>query len=124
MKRAARSIHTRAPAQYSKTLEQGVRNSYANLASPDSVFNTGISRMVVFKGYQCFSILALTIEEPEGQPSVWHLSMSAGNGLGSIKMPDDLAKRFAKAFSPDLVEGPPEGVFDYVRHFRGPCPKD
>lgn len=75
----------------------------------------------------------LSIDAFEGPP-VWHLSMgfvlpddSRRVTDHSIPQPgrvsDELAKIITQAFFPSdtLVEGPPEGVFPNVRHFRCPC---
>lgn len=65
--------------------------------------------------------LALSVEIYE-EEHVWHLSMSQPNyqTLQPARVPDMFVRRITRAFFPDLkvTEGPPEGAFKKVRHFR------
>jgi hypothetical protein len=57
-----------------------------------------------------------------GDQTVWHLSMSRPNYQKQRpdRVPDMFVRRIIRAFFGDaeVSEGPPEGAFKKVRHFR------
>jgi len=61
--------------------------------------------------------VVLTVDAFEGSPQ-WHLSMSLVTATGLGRVPEALALRLATVFFSEWVEGPPEGAFKDVRHFR------
>jgi hypothetical protein len=65
--------------------------------------------------------IALSIDAYEAN-KVWHLSMSKPNYQTQRpeRVPDSFARRVVKAFGLEMTEGPTEGVFKKVRHFRAP----
>jgi hypothetical protein len=71
--------------------------------------------------------LALSIDA-YAERHVWHLSMSQPNYQTQrpVRVPDMFSRRITRAFFPDLevTEGPPEGAFKKVRHFRAPYAPD
>jgi hypothetical protein len=60
------------------------------------------------------------------EPKVWHLSLSRVVGPPAPgRPPDNITTRICKAFFKGAYkEGPPEGVFKTVRHFRAPWQPD
>lgn len=75
------------------------------------------SRHIILEGLPVSLVLTY---EVEGSDAEWHLSMSKPGPMRVDRVPDDLASDLAAAFETPN-EGGPEGVWENVRHFRGPA---
>ena len=118
MRKAAQRGHVTAVPKYNTDHQA----AFAEAASQEpSVLNDG-SRQILQVGPDSFIIVVLTIDVLPNEPKCWHLSMSLPARTveaGPQRVPDDLAKWISKSFE-TLTEGPAEGAFKHVRHFRGP----
>ena len=87
----------------------------------EEVLSEGTTR--VLQWGKTFVSVVLSVDAPPGGAACWHMSAALvplvpGQEPGRI--PDTMATPLAKAFgTPE--EGPQEGPFKNVRHFRGPC---
>lgn len=88
----------------------------------DEVLAEGSTRILEVKmgGVPVLVTVVLSIDAEPGEEPCWHLSASLVCRVEGEpgRITDAFAQRIAAAFgTPD--EGPPEGVFKNVRHFRG-----
>lgn len=107
------------PPAYSATVQEAIARSATAL---DAVLEEGKTRFLHFTDYpQDFVSVVLSVDDFPEQPPCWHLSMAMAAPAGEPprRVPDRLTKRLTTAFEIH-EEGPPEGAFRNVRHFRAP----
>lgn len=119
MRQAAVADHLKTPSEHSATPQEAIQN-----AAPfaDEILSEGRTRILQIMPSRLLVSLVLTVDALPGTPKVWHLSAAVAPSTTKDepgRIPDDLARRFSIAFETP-TEGPPEGVFKHVRHFRGP----
>lgn len=119
MRKAAQAGYIQERPIYSKTEVEAI---LAAAPEAERLLSEGKTRILLVLPQNILACVVLTIDDFEGEPKTWHLSTSLPPleiGPPPARVPDVLAARLAKAFeTPD--EGPPEGAFKNVRHFRGP----
>ena len=116
MRGAARQHLVREQPHYAATAGEAFA---AAMPMADDILSEGRTRILLIDG--AVVSVVFTIDAVPGEAPVWHLSMgmapTAGQEPGRVG--DDIASRLSRAFG-TMQEGPPEGVFRAVRHFR--CP--
>lgn len=115
MRGAARQHLVREQPHYAATAGEAMA---AAMPMADDILSEGRTRILLIDG--AVVAVVLTVDAFPGAAPMWHLSMSLapmtpGDHPGRVE--DSLASRLARAFG-TLQEGPPEGAFPKVRHFR------
>jgi hypothetical protein len=116
MRTWAQAGHVLRMPTYSASEEEATEKARAN---PEAAFQD--TWWLLFMPMRIPVTLALSIDAYDND-LVWHLSMSKPNHQAQRpeRVPEMFAVRILRAFFPGLevTEGPPEGAFKKVRHFR------
>ncbi len=117
---ASRELLTSSPV-YAKDLKE-LEERYAKDYGPNAQKILDDPRGGVLMLGPTILVSAVSTIDAFEEPKVWHLSLSRVIGPPAPgRVPDDIAMRICKAFfAGEYKEGPPEGVFKTVRHFRAP----
>lgn len=121
---ASRELLTSNPV-YAKDLRE-LEERFAKDYGPNaqSILDDPRGGILLFPG----PVLASCVSSIDAfeDPKVWHLSLSRVIGPPAPgRLSDDVTRRICKAFfKGSYTEGPPEGVFKSVRHFRAPWTPD
>ncbi len=119
MRRASEYVPDTKPGQdYSSTPQEAIRK-----AAPrrEQILDQGSTRFIQVSD-SVFVVVVLSIDVPADGPPCWHMSTSTapmlpGHEPGRVS--DRMCRYLSAAFETP-TEGPPEGAFKNVRHFRGP----
>ena len=106
---------------YSSSIEEANRRA---MMQRDAIM--GDPQVQVFRLHKTTVSTVLGLEGSLDQP-LWHLSLGGVNPTKPypIRVQDQVADKFLQAcfgVTTDIEEGPSEGAFVYVRHFRRPYP--
>lgn len=105
---------------YSVTIQEAIAKA---ASAVDAVLAEGKTRFLHFTDFpEDIVSVVLSVDVFPGQSPCWHLSMALAARQSTEeprRVPNRLAKRLTTAFEIQ-GEGPPEGVFRNVRHFRAP----
>jgi hypothetical protein len=120
MKRIAKTFYVQTQPEYSPTV--AIANKRA-AKSNDEIFSRGTTRRFVFPGATEVA-LSITVDDYEGEAKKWHLSMSSPNyrTMEPDPVPAIIARAILRAFfnAEQPEQGPPEGAYKRVQHFRVP----
>lgn len=112
----AREKHIESLPLYARTPEEAMAR-YGPRAAELAADPHGRVLLIPREGF--FSVV-LSIDT-YGEKPCWHLSIAQASQTGPDRAPDSIAHMIAKAILPGpFTEGPPEGAFKKVRHFRTP----
>jgi hypothetical protein len=130
MKPIAKRHYVTEKPTYSSSPEEATARA---LPIMGEIAAAGLTRWLLFPfpGAATLITVVLSIDAYEDKP-VWHISMSMAPREGNepLRVPDDLARRILTVFFEHPVpkvsdlEGPREGAFKNVRHFRTPYRAD
>lgn len=106
---------------YSSSVEEANRRA---MMQRDAI--VGDPQVMVFQLHKAIVSTVLSLEGSLGRP-LWHLSLGGVNPTKPypVRVQDRVADKFLQACFGDATgveEGPPEGAFVHVRHFRRPYP--
>lgn len=119
MKGVAKQCYIQERPKYSATPEEALANA---LPHAEDILSNGLCRTLVLLPDRVVTAMTLSIDDFEGEETVWHLSLSRPDfhTMRPERPSDSVVRIITKAFfgGEKVTEGPAEGAYETVRHFR------